>query len=231
MASGQPPSASPVPSASSLTSGAAPCTHTLVGGRLRGPTVLQPPAPQPAAAMVQQAAVACSSAARAPARQQQQQHCRRQPQRRMQAGGAAAAAPRRQLTRCSAAIKFAKYQGLGNDFILVSLWIGFQCQRGPLGARSCATSVCGGAGAGVGRLPALQSDCAALHSTALCWRRPAAAGGQGRQHRVSLAGGGASLFPNKCLTPTSLACLLAGDSPQPPPTGGQPPPGRAGGHP
>ena len=70
--------------------------------------------------------VATSSTLRAAAPQQRLQ-------RRMQpaAGAPAGSATRRQAVRCSAAVKFAKYQGLGNDFILVS------ADAGP-GARSPA---------------------------------------------------------------------------------------------
>ena len=70
-------------------------------------------APRPAA-MAQ--SLAASSVVRAflP----QQQRCSSRQQRRMSSAAAPSGA-RRQAVVCSASIKFAKYQGLGNDFILV----------------------------------------------------------------------------------------------------------------
>ena len=86
---------------------------------------LLPPRPRAAVDRLTRAAsmvtpAACSSSRGAPAAQRHVQQRRRR-QRHMQAAstGGGGGASTRQAPRCSAAIKFAKYQGLGNDFILV----------------------------------------------------------------------------------------------------------------
>lgn len=77
------------------------------------------------AAMVAQQAVCISGSRAAPAAATTRQQRRRV--RSMQA--------RRQTTRCAASIQFAKYQGLGNDFILVG-------GRNPLEGNPVGHSLC-----------------------------------------------------------------------------------------